>query len=286
MLDLTRAYGLNFLYPLNDRTVGPALRAYGEFSRVEVAIAARYLALAPTGPMVDVGANIGAICLPLAALSRTRRVIAVEGHPGLAQVLGTNAFANGLFNVEVVQAVAGPEAGLTRFPAAPLVTRMNFGSLGVKDLGKGKTETAVRMCTLDEIVPSDTALIKIDVEGFEPEVLAGARETLENVRPVWIIETATNYMEQSRQTIATMLRHDYDVYWLWVPFVTRATAKGRYTDENFSGDVNIVAVPRGGPNPWNLKRVETAEDAFLTDYAEMSYLSRFGFVSPDWKTGD
>lgn len=281
MLETTQAYGLTFLYPKNDETIGPSLKVYGEFSKVAADLIVEYLGLSTAGAFIDIGANIGSICVPVAARFPDRRVIAVEGHRGLAQVLGTNGFANGLFNLEANHAVAGAKIGLSRFPAVSLSTAGNFGSLGVKDVGAGNRESIVRVCTVDEIAPADTAVIKIDVEGFEPEVLAGAARTLEKIRPVWLIEAASNFEDKSRAAISVMLEHGYDCYWLFVPFVTRTAERG-VVPRDLKGDVNFVAVPPGGPNPWGLKPIRSAQDPLPSALADMPYLARFGYDHVSW----
>lgn len=280
MLDVTRAYGLNFLYPLNDDTIGASLRDYGEFSKVEVDLIAAYMELSEAGAFVDVGANVGAVCLPVAKRFPDRQVVAVEGHPGLAQIAGTNAFANGLYNAEVIHAVAGPMPGLTRFPSVSLATRGNFGSLGVKDVGQGGREANVRMCTLDEIAPEDVAVVKLDVEGFEPSVLAGAQRVLHQTRPVWIIEAAREMEASARKTISLMMAAGYDVYWLVVPFVTRTGTKRGAFPAEIKGDVNILAAPAGGPDLWGLPRVAGADAPFPSKPADMPHFERFGFGTP------
>lgn len=45
MLDLTRAYGLNFLFPERDSAVGKCLRDHGEFAPAEVALLSDYINL-------------------------------------------------------------------------------------------------------------------------------------------------------------------------------------------------------------------------------------------------
>ena len=67
MLDITRAYGLDFLFPKNDMVIGASLRQYGEFARPEVELIVEHMGSGPEGSCyIDVGANIGSIALPVA----------------------------------------------------------------------------------------------------------------------------------------------------------------------------------------------------------------------------
>ena len=64
---------------------------------------------------------------------------------------------------------------------------------------------------LDEYDFHDISFIKIDVEGFELEVVEGARETLRRERPTLLVEIDEAYSKISRdETISAIKRHDYD----------------------------------------------------------------------------
>ena len=67
--------------------------------------------------------------------------------------------------------------------ASMVVDTTNMGRCYRQQIGRD-----VPMLTLDTIAPPDTDFIKIDVEGSELSVLQGAVKTLENARPVLLIE--------------------------------------------------------------------------------------------------
>ncbi|PZQ55615.1 MAG: hypothetical protein DI570_22070 [Phenylobacterium zucineum] len=124
-ISITEAYGFRFAYPSGDTAIGQCLREHGEFSRVGATLA---MQISRGRTFVDVGANIGAIALPVAR--RAARVLAIEAHPQLAAILARNVEENGLRNVEVMHAAAGPTAGVAAFPAASLDGTGNFGTSG------------------------------------------------------------------------------------------------------------------------------------------------------------
>lgn len=66
------------------------------------------------------------------------------------------------------------------------------GNIGNTTIDTGNTEGRVQVYTLDalpvDVVDGSSALIKIDVEGMEPEVLRGGAELIERLRPVMLIE--------------------------------------------------------------------------------------------------
>lgn len=277
MLDTTRAYGLDFLFPETDTTVGRCLRNFGEFAKVESDLMADYVRLAKPGMIIDVGANIGSISLPVAKQFPEQAFLAIEGHMGLAQILSTNAFGNKLYNVQVLHAAAGAEGGLVSFPSVRLSTVGNFGTLSIDQVALGMRHSRTRMLTLDEVAATETRFVKIDVEGYEPEVLKGAKRILNEVRPVWLIEAARSYEAPARATIATMLAADYDVYWFYAPFVCKAANKPTDLTPPPEGDHNIVAVPKGGPNLWDLEPILSADADFPRHIDRFPYLKRYGF---------
>jgi FkbM family methyltransferase len=272
MLDRTIAYGLDFLFPVADAAVGASLRNHGEFGRVEVDFFVEMAGEPAT--FIDVGANIGAIALPFAKARPDWTVIAVEAHRGLAGLLAANSLNNQLYNVEVIQAAAGAERRLAEFPAAPLSARANFGMLGFTS-DTGATET-VRMLTLDEVAPTDTRMIKIDVEGFEPEVLKGAAKLLEARQAVWLAEATVQNPAATAQVIETFLAAGYGVYWFYAPFVTHRAAKAPPT-EALRGDSNVVALPPGVPNLWNLPAVKSPGEQRPGTADLYPYLARYGY---------
>src|SRR6266852_4122288 len=64
--------------------------------------------LRPSGVFVDVGANIGALALPVAACRPDARLICVEADPQIVSLLQRNVTENGRSNIEIVHCLAGP----------------------------------------------------------------------------------------------------------------------------------------------------------------------------------
>jgi FkbM family methyltransferase len=280
VLDITRAYNLTFLFPEGDTAVGESLRTYGEFARPEVEFVVDHLrgAAAP-GAYVDVGANIGAIALPVAAAGRRTKVIAIEAHRGLAGVLAANALNNQLYNVEVLHAAAGAERGLAEFPSSSLATTTNFGTLGMHLNADLPTE-AVRMCTLDEVAPDDTLFVKLDVEGFESEVLKGASRLIETVRPVWLIEAGD---ENARGRVRR--DEDHGRRRLHAALVLDAVRQrgspqtcGLAPEED-QGRRQLRRPPCGAENRWSLSQVSSPppQPPWEFPLSHYGYLKRFGY---------
>lgn len=275
MLDCTLAYGLKFLFPMRDLGVGACLRAYGEFSRVETEFLLQHAPADEEGVLIDVGANIGSVALPFARMRPNWQVLAVEAHRGLAAVLGANALNNELMNVEVYHAAAAAEAGALQFPASKLSSIGNFGQLRVGG-GEGELET-VRALTLDELAPPSTRLVKLDVEGFEPEVLKGARRLIESRQVIWVSEASVQHPDSAATIIRTFQEAGYGVYWFYVPFATPASPKAA-PESPQTGDANIVALPPGMENQWQLTAVGSPTERRPQGGGAYPYLKRYGYA--------
>ena len=240
MLDITCAYGLDFLFPSNDIIVGGALRRAGEFARPEVDIIVAMLARL-RGTYIDVGANIGSIALPVAATSHGSRVIAIEASRHLANVLAANALNNRLANVDVHHAAAGVAAGLVRVPTPSLGMALNFGAISLTAPDQaGLPHEEVRMCALDKLAPNDTRIVKLDVEGYENDVLDGAQALLARRSAAWIVEHKPDD-ERSLRLGQRLIDAGYRLFWMWTPVVTPTSPK-RAAGPFTSGDFNIFAI--------------------------------------------
>jgi FkbM family methyltransferase len=137
-------------------------------------------ALPAGGTFVDVGANIGYFTLFGAArVGAAGCVVALEPHPQLAGVLRENVAMNGLANVQVLEVAAADAAGT----AVLAGFSEDGGNWGVSTIAHASAAGApsfpVRLDTLDALLDAAGVqavdLVKVDVEGAEPRVLAGMR---------------------------------------------------------------------------------------------------------------
>jgi FkbM family methyltransferase len=150
----------------------------------------------------DVGANCGFFTLHAATQWPDARLIAIEPHPVSFQRLEENLRVNGLEKrVTTVAAAAGAESGSCQFAVS------GDSSMGhVAAAGTAPTEKLVRvpLVSLDDCARAQSVwpdLMKIDVEGFEVEVLKGARSCLEHARFA-IVEIHSE--ELAAQTLALL----------------------------------------------------------------------------------
>lgn len=141
------------------------------------------------GTFMDVGANVGAISLPVAVKRPHSRVISVEGDPRIAAILRRNVEENARLNVAIVECLAGSEEKSALFYRAP-ADKFGMGSIGPQfdvapvDLQQRKLDSV-----LDESGIGDIDVVKLDIEGAELGALRGLERRLTSSRrPVIIFE--------------------------------------------------------------------------------------------------
>ncbi|MCU0838603.1 MAG: class I SAM-dependent methyltransferase [Rhodospirillales bacterium] len=142
---------------------------------------------------VDVGAHIGVFSLHVASLRRGCHVLAIEPHPtNVLQLLRCIAGNDLNEGIEVVASAVGATAG-----TAPLHFNSTMGhslrGLGLPPGAPSLGALTVGVTTLDSLLAERPHLagrrliLKIDVEGFEPEVIAGADRLLASGRVAAVI---------------------------------------------------------------------------------------------------
>lgn len=87
----------------------------------------------------------------------------------------------------------------------------------------------VETITIDSLELKSCRLIKIDVEGMEPEVITGARATIAAHRPILFVEN--NTIDKASPTIAAILDAGYRAWWHLALY---------YNDFNFFGNPENV----------------------------------------------
>jgi FkbM family methyltransferase len=133
--------------------------------------------LRPADLFVDVGANIGSYTI-LASGAAGARSLSIEPVPATFLHLQENIWLNNLAGrVELQNIGISAESGVLRFSSDQDTVNHVLAA------GEfARTETKVPVCSLDSLLQGRVPrLIKIDVEGFERQVLAGAPHCLQHL---------------------------------------------------------------------------------------------------------
>lgn len=141
---------------------------------------------------VDVGAHVGLWSMHLA--KRFENVIAFEPVAGFRKCFAKNAWIRG---VKLFPCALGAAPGKVRMVIDPADT----GGTHVAQQNVGDHPGWTELRTLDSFDLQGVDFIKIDCEGYEAQVIVGARETLKRCRPCVIVEQKQHIM--SKNSFAT-----------------------------------------------------------------------------------
>jgi FkbM family methyltransferase len=159
---------------------------------------------------VDVGAHLGYYAVRMA--KRCERVVAFEPNPISRAKLARNVALNGLDNVSVLPYACGEGSYRARLWLA------GSGSTLLEGYVRGES-AEVEVVPLDEVVER-ADIVKIDVEGYDWQVLKGMERLIEEQRPTIIIEhhDFRHYRTSHYPLIKEFLRgRGYMEVWLTVP---------------------------------------------------------------------
>ncbi len=177
----TKVGSQKIYYRSDDKFIGQRI-ALGKYERYETALLLSQIK--KDSVCVDVGANIGYYTLLMAQVAK--RVYALEPEPKSLLILRKNIEENKLKNVVIVERAASNKEGEFFMKLG----RENYGDnriIGKKD---DKNGILINTCTLDKILENEQyiSLIKVDVQGHEPEVVEGAKKILKKDKPTLFLE--------------------------------------------------------------------------------------------------
>jgi FkbM family methyltransferase len=184
----------------------------------------------PGSDILDIGASLGFFTIPLglaAGATAASRVIAYEPIPGNLTYLHKNIRYNRLYDRVSVRPVAlGRYAGTAEAHVEGIGAGNAVITSGVDPVELRRHDSAghlgstalVEVVSLDdEFADSSTScsLAKIDVEGFEMDVLAGGERFLARCRPVILGEFNPQWLRSRGISLTAPYEwckaHDYDV---------------------------------------------------------------------------
>jgi FkbM family methyltransferase len=153
----------------------------------------RLVSLVSRGDVVEVGANIGASLLPIASKYPSFTFHCVEPVPEFFTLLEQNAASFGPANVRLYN------RALAAVDGASIEIHKQVGTAGAvaqywNHVPMGSIN--LQATTLDALCRDlKVVFVKLDVDGYESEILKGAAETFARFHPACFLELAPKLME-------------------------------------------------------------------------------------------
>jgi FkbM family methyltransferase len=169
-----------------DRSLYLWMHRRGWMGRAEHGLLSRLVK--PGMTVVDVGANVGLYSVFMAGLvGPAGRVISFEPDPDLVALLRDNCAANNAANVEAHHAALGSRSDLMILHRLTLNSGENH--LGPRDKAAFRRPIEVRVEAFDSLMPGVRPdFVKVDVQGWELNVLRGMEKTLKGSDAVVYLE--------------------------------------------------------------------------------------------------
>jgi FkbM family methyltransferase len=184
---VTTRYGRLYVVR-EDSVIGRSLKIYGEWAEDEISSCAAFLADGET--IIDVGANIGTHSIALASRFPHSEVVAFEPQPLAFGLLAANVLAARTANVYPRNFGCAEAEKLMHVAPDYAAIDWNVGGFSLREAKEGQAGTVpMPLVALDGIdFKRRVQFIKIDVEGMEGAVLAGATKLIARDRPLIYFE--------------------------------------------------------------------------------------------------
>lgn len=217
-VDLVAALHGRFFVFQNDTFISRCMALYGEWTENEFDLLRPLLR--PGDHVIDAGANIGCMTVPLArAVGPTGSVLAFEPQPGVFRLLAANTLLNNVHNARLFHAGCGAQPDVLLLAELDFGQADNYGALSLQALSTTPhgLQRQVPVVRLDDVFDAPALrLIKIDVEGMEARVVQGAEGIIRQHRPFLYVENE-NPGETSVAVIEAIVALDYRLYWHFAP---------------------------------------------------------------------
>jgi FkbM family methyltransferase len=180
----------------------------------------------PETTIIDIGANVGTISVALSLLFPSSEIHAFEPNPYAQRRLKQNVLLNNISNLSIHQQAIGSSHEYLDFHHYDDIS----GDIGLSSFIQSKKLTSKAHIKSTEVMTLDSfdkefnkpvAIIKIDVQGFETEVIKGSKNLIQRHRPVIILEHEDNNLaseadaQRSKQDLQSLFsEHQYDVFYI------------------------------------------------------------------------
>jgi len=163
----------------------------------------------PDWVVVDVGAQIGYYTLMAARNVDAQRghVYAIEPNPSSLEELRYHVWANDLPHVTIIPNAVGRADGAAEFYPGPA---HNTGLASRFDRGYDNPPVRVEQTSIDQLAEKygwwRLDFLKVDAEGCEAAVLAGASETIARFKPLLLLELNEHMLRLAGSSFADVVR--------------------------------------------------------------------------------
>jgi len=235
--------GSKMILRLNDRGISRELALHGYHEKNSTEEVKRILKEGMV--TIEVGANIGYYALMEAKLvGENGYVYAFEPSPVNLEILKQNVELNGYSNIEIFQKALGASPGTADFFIAK---RSNLSSFIKRDDMGDLYERMIKVeiVTLDEFLADRRVdFVRMDVEGFEKEVLDGMEYTLRSARApqYFFIEVHSELLHRKKSSAKEIVDRMREAGY----FVRKSFYRGR-------ADISVVGTSEFLEHPYREK---------------------------------
>jgi FkbM family methyltransferase len=204
----TSIQGLSWCVPLDSRLPERPTRVQRQDLPLRAILNTREVAVGHT--MIDIGANLGRTAIPRVILGDVQVAYCAEPDPGNYGALVRTVIENGLTGLVLPDQVAlGAVAG-----EALLVQSQYPGghALAAADASLANRQTVkVPVVTLDDWVQRlgidlrAVAFVKVDVQGWEPQVLRGAHDVIAQPHIAWQLEVDPTRLTRAGNSVESLV---------------------------------------------------------------------------------
>ena len=221
-LNVPRLYDLGFEHKVALRTITHASILLGRnklepmIRSLVIGICEELNQLGLSRCVLDVGANVGLYTWEISKICPNLKILSFEPDPNNFELLQMTHEASGSKNIELYSFALSDQSIEKDFRQDELTSAT--GSLSINDKPwieqylKGTSKNIkVQTRTLDQMLEEGKipALVKIDVEGHENEVLEGGLQTIKISKPIIIIES---FPPKQERVVKTLDDIGYQIY--------------------------------------------------------------------------
>jgi FkbM family methyltransferase len=197
--------------------------------------------------ILDIGANLGAYSIPLAKSLQNKggKIIAFEPQRIVFYQLCANVILNRLENYYAINSAVGKSNGEIEMPEIDYENNANIGAFSIEkkyrefqgvEGSMKKFNTKVPLINLDSFdIEKSPALIKIDVEGYEANVLKGMKKIL-NYKPTIFFEC----IEKNSAKLVEEILFSYGYNFYEIDDLTEKITKVKKLEPQFDDDNKLV----------------------------------------------